>query len=300
MSGSPATAMQQNTAGAMPPSAINLYLDLLKDVLTNRIYGRYEYMQLLHGTSSRRHGLGRVLQAVIGLYKLLWRDKTVRGVPLISRPYDPNLRDNGLDWPAFGFTMVGRKRLDQLQGCLEAIERDGIEGDLLEAGIWRGGVCIFMKAFLSANGVTNRRIWALDSFEGLPKPNPDFPSDAGDMHHKFDELRVSLDQVKDNFRTFGLLDDKVTFVKGFFSDTAATVPVEKLAILRLDGDMYESTIVILKNFYSKVAKGGFIIVDDYGLPNCKAAIEDFTKANNIKPNIVSVDAAKAVYWRKEE
>jgi len=292
------TTGSRATAATKRPDPFHLYLELLKDVLVNNIYGRFEYTALLQNSSSRKRALGHVLFYIISAYRLLWRDHSIDGEPLVSKTFDYEKRQRGNDWPVYAYTMVGRKRLDQLQSCLDTIERERIRGDLVEAGIWRGGVCIFMAAYLAACGVNDRTIWALDSFDGLPKPNPDkFPADKNDTHFTRRELRVSLESVKQNFKIFGAIDEKVKFVKGFFSDTAPTLPVEVIAILRLDGDMYESTIVMLRSLYSKVAKGGFVIVDDYALPNCKAAIDDFMRENNIKEDIVSIDEYSA-YWRK--
>ena len=86
---------------------------------------------------------------------------------------------------------------------------------------------------------------------------------AGDQHATYDELRVSADQVRDNFGRYGLLSEQVVLLEGWFKDTLPTAPIEKLALLRLDGDMYESTIQTLDALYDKVSRGGFIIIDDY-------------------------------------
>jgi O-methyltransferase len=280
------------------PDPSHLYLDLLKDILINNIYGRFEYIELLHNTSSRKRALGRILLFIIRAFKLLRRDEAVAGYPLISKPFDYDLRQRGYDWPAYAYTMVGRKRLDHLQDCLDTIKKEDISGDLVETGVWRGGVCIFMAGYLKVYGITNRTIWALDSFEGLPRPKPEeFPADKNDMHYKHKELQVSLESVRQNFQIFGLLNEKVKFVKGFFSDTAPKVPVHNIAILRLDGDMYESTMVVLKSLYSKVARGGFVIVDDYALKNCKMAIDDFMRENEINEQVSLVDQYSA-FWRK--
>jgi hypothetical protein len=147
-------------------------------------------------------------------------------------------------------------------------------------------------------GGNKRKLWVCDSFEGLPPPNADkYPDDLNDVHHELDYLAVSEQKVRSNFIHFGLLGSNVRFIKGFFKDTLHLLDIEKLALLRLDGDMYESTMDTLKPLYDKVTKGGFIVIDDYGLPACRRAVEDYRKENNINDKITEIDKT-AVFWRK--
>jgi O-methyltransferase len=181
-----------------------------------------------------------------------------------------------------GETMMGMGALNNLHECLNAIHADNIPGDLVETGVWRGGATIFMRAFLAAHGDETRKVWACDSFEGLPKPTDEFAEDHGDKLWQSEYLAVSVDEVKANFEKYRLLDDRTIFLKGFFSDTMPTAPISQIAVLRLDGDMYESTIVVLKALYRKVSPGGFVIIDDYGMiPGCNQAVEDFRRDANI-------------------
>lgn len=208
-------------------------------------------------------------------------------------------RQDGMDWPRAAHSMIGRERMNQLHEALETVVRENIEGDFIETGVWRGGSCIFMNGFLQANNITDRNVWVADSFEGLPTPNLEhYPKDYGDYLHSFDYLRVSLEQVQENFRKYDLLNDQVKFLKGWFKDTLPTAPIEKIAIARLDGDMYESTMDGLVNLYDKVSKGGYIIIDDYGLPACAEAVTDFRNQRNLKAPITKIDVF-GVYWRKE-
>jgi Macrocin-O-methyltransferase (TylF) len=148
------------------------------------------------------------------------------------------LREEGADWPVRAHTMVGRKRLDHLQRCVETVLREGIPGDLIETGVWRGGCCILMRAVLAAFGDADRRVWVADSFRGLPPPDANWPADAGSDLHRADFLAIPRATVENNFRAFGLYDDRVRFLEGWFEDTLPTAPIERLAVLRLDGDMY--------------------------------------------------------------
>ncbi len=218
--------------------------------------------------------------------------------PWTGSVYHPSLRENGLDWPSQAHTMIGMKRMINLRQIAEHVLQTNTPGDFIETGVWRGGACIFMRAILKAYGVKDRFVWVADSFEGLPKPNPDmYPDDADDVHHTFNALAVSLEEVKNNFKKYNLLDDNVKFLKGWFSDTLHKAPIEKLAILRLDGDMYESTTDGLRNLYDKLSIGGFVIVDDYGLNNCRKAVHDFRDKRGIHDTINNIDNM-GVFWQK--
>lgn len=132
-------------------------------------------------------------------------------------------------------------------------------------------------------------------------PPPDaakYPADAGDYHHRIPGLTVPLEEVKRNFERYGLLDDRVRFLKGWFRDTLPSAPVERLALLRLDGDMYESTVVALESLYPKLSPGGWVIVDDYGaVPACDRAVEDFRRAQGILEPMERTPVC-GVLWRK--
>ena len=215
----------------------------------------------------------------------------------IIHPSDARLE--GTDWPENGFTMVGLKRLENIRICAAEIIKKNIEGDFLEAGVWKGGASMWMRAILKHHGINDRNVWLADSFKGLPPPKPDYPADKDDTHYQFEKLAISLEQVKQNFQTFDLLDDQVKFIEGWFHETLFTAPVDKISLLRLDGDMYESTYVSLEALYHKVSVGGFVIIDDYGyIESCRQAVHDFLNKNELKPVLHKIDWT-GVYWRKE-
>jgi len=139
---------------------------------------------------------------------------------------------------------------------------------------------------------TDRDVWVADSFSGLPEPDGfRYPADAGDKHFTMTGLAVSIDEVRRNFEKYGLLDDRVRFLPGWFRDTLPDAPVERLAVLRLDGDMYESTLVALRALYPKVSVGGYVIVDDYGaLESCRTAVNDFREDQGIVEELVCMRA----------
>jgi hypothetical protein len=217
----------------------------------------------------------------------------------MSTAANPELRRAGRGWPAMAQTMLGMERLDNVQHCVETALENKIPGDLIETGVWRGGTCIFMRAILKAHGETGRTVWVADSFEGLPRPNAEtYPSDAGDTLYTHDCLAVSLDSVRANFQRYGLLDDQVRFLKGWFKDTLPSAPIRQLAVARLDGDLYESTMDGLSHLYPKISKGGYVIVDDYGaIAACKQAVHDYRDQHGIREEIKPVDWT-GVYWQK--
>jgi SAM-dependent methyltransferase len=213
--------------------------------------------------------------------------------------YSEDARQSGLDWPSKAHTMIGVQRLDNLRALCEQALDEKIPGDFIETGVWRGGACILMRGILEAYGDTERKVIVADSFAGLPEAKPEhFPADKGDTHHTFEELAISEDTVRANFATYGLLDGQVEFLKGWFSDTLPTVRNRTFALIRLDGDMYQSTIEALENLYDRLSPGGFVIIDDYGaIPACKQAVEDFRTANQITEPLKVVDWT-GVWWRK--
>ena len=247
------------------------YLDLLKRALVNRIYFKHEPVVdhpnwVVPGPSPRWY-----------------------------------LRLNGQDCPSFAHTMIGLKRLDFLQECMEDVVKQDVKGDFMECGVWRGGAAILMRGFLECdwNELARRRVWVADSFQGLPAPDiEEFPADAGSPLHEIDILKVSLREVTENFNSYGLLGSGVQFLPGWFKDTLPPPGLERLAILRIDCDMYESTSQVLEELYPLMESGGYVIVDDYKvIPACAAAVEDYRKTQESTRLYMDVDGPQA-WWRK--
>ena len=197
-------------------------------------------------------------------------------------------------------TMIGLMALDNIEYCIDDIKKNNIEGDFLEAGVWRGGATIFMKA-LSEIFNMNKKVWVADAFEStfpLSEKKYSLDNDVKWQDPMLDKLKVSLDEVKENFNKYNLLDNNVKFLKGWFEDTLHTPEIKKLSLLRLDGDMYSSTIQTMDALYHKLEIGGYIIIDDYNaLLECKSAITDYRKQHNITEEIIRVNWA-CVYWKK--
>lgn len=209
-------------------------------------------------------------------------------------------RLEGIGWPLLADTMIGHKRLRSLRNCLTLAIREGVPGDFIETGVWRGGACVLARAVFVALGETNRRVFVADSFAGLPAPESERFSrsvDAGDEHYKQDFLRVSLEEVRTTFCKYDLLDEKVVFLKGWFKDTLPHGPFENFAVIRLDGDMYSSTMDALTSLYPRLSPGGFCIVDDYALSGCRQAVDEYRLTRNIRSPMESIDWT-GIFWRK--
>ena len=270
-----------------------LYLNLMKKSLTR--FGEDSLVPITCSGAPLTRFLKRMFVDAIARRRL----ELLRRVP-----FDREKRETGRDFPrdvpSGAMTMIGMKRLDNLQACIDAIVREDVPGDLVEAGVWKGGASIFMRGALAAFGDQHRLVWCADSFQGLPAPDlAKYPQDSDVDWHEDTWLAISLDQVKDNFRAYGLLDERVRFLPGWFKDTLPGAPIETISLLRLDGDMYESTMDTLTALYPKLSPGGFIVVDDYGIPQdtCRRAIHDFRDANAISEPILDIDGWGA-FWRR--
>lgn len=210
--------------------------------------------------------------------------------------YKQDFREQGWDWPSKAPSMIGAKRMDNVRSECERAIRERVPGDFMETGVWRGGACIMMRAVLHAYGIFDRRVVAADSFAGFPTP-----SQAPDLEfpfHAHKEFAVSLEDVKAAFARYGLLDEQVVFLQGLFKDTLPGAPVNVLAVLRLDGDMYESTMDGLVNLYHKLSPGGSLIADDYYLfESQRQAVDEFRAAHGIADPIIQIDHFGG-YWIK--
>lgn len=229
------------------------------------------------------------------LTNTIYEDGAVRGAG-----FDPKRRENGLDWPAQAFSMIGMKRMNNLQLLSRRAIMEGVAGDFIETGVWRGGACIMFRAVLEAYGDKARRVFVADSFEGIPPADlANFPKEKRRDLSKatYPELAISQTQVESAFKKFDLLDNQVVFLKGWFKDTLPTVKDGKFAVIRLDGDLYESTIQALDNLYPALSIGGFAIIDDYKLSMCRAAVNDYRAQHGILDEIHPIDD-DGVWWQK--
>lgn len=289
----------------MRPSALaSRYLALLKQSLLNELYIENE-ARLVQVVSYILNNEGRL--AYENAYEVdpdllaVLRSARETGETLMLQRNHPDGTSTPVpalrNYTEFAHTMIGRRRLDHLQVCVETVLNDEIPGDLIETGVWRGGAVILMRGVLAAYDVNDRTVWVADSFQGVPPPTR--AEDAGfDISAaRFPVLAVARAAVAELFARYGLLDDRVRFLEGWFRDTLPAAPIDQLAVLRLDGDLYESTMDALVPLYPKVAPGGFVIVDDYAsCPPCGRAVDDYRAAHGIREPLVPIDA-QSVCWR---
>lgn len=267
------------------------YITLLKKLLTGyreRSFDEYHRMD--------RYTVGWKAKP------LRWLDKVLgtMGYRIMKRvAVIPEKRFKGHDIPADAYTMIGMNRLNHLEQCINEVIDNNIPGDLVETGSWRGGATMLMKAILNEREDTTRSVWVADSFKGLPPPDEKkYPADRDMNLHKNHILSAGLKDVKQAFADFNLLDERVQFLEGWFKDTLPVAPIHAIALLRLDGDMYESTMDALTHLYPKLSRGGILIVDDYGaFPACRKAVDDYRNHHQIEASIVSLDG-ETVHWVK--
>lgn len=270
--------------GLTEDTGASLYLDLLKHCLINSIYEDVPIPNFIRGEMTTAY----------------CRDKRLRGE----------------DWPSHAHTMIGLKRLENIQMLIEHLLADGIEGDLIETGVWRGGAAIFMRGVLKAHGVQDRTIWVADSFKGLPPAESvsgqsyqsvglktaiqllrQDPSAFADRREQLAK-GTSCDEVKGNFEKYNLFDNKVCFLPGWFKDTLPAAPIKKLALLRVDGDLYDSTMDVLQSLYPKLSPGGFTIIDDYyTFEECRKAVTDYLGSINATVTLSRTED-DVVFWQK--
>lgn len=271
----------------MTDLAADRYLDLLKGCLTRELFLDEEVrnVDLRDWPADKPEELRSLLRE--------------QGWRLVEPTDGVERRGDGNDWPPHAETMVGRARLDNLQELIERALAAEIRGDIVEAGVWRGGTVALMRATLEAHGDTERVVWACDSFEGLPEADAErFPQDVPMQFHTYSQLAVSLEQVKTNLAGYDLLDERIRFLEGWFGDTLPDAPIGRISVLRLDGDMYESTIDGLTNLEPRVSPGGFVIIDDYGgIEACRDAVADYRRDAGIDAPINQVDWTGA-WWQK--
>lgn len=290
----------------MPDPIRRRYLELVKRSLLNELHPELE-AQVLHTVLCVAHRQPvdlDALQAARSNTALLGAIRTARsgGDTLVLRGVDDSgavvdrldLRNH----TEFAQTMIGRARLDHLHHCVETVLAENVRGDLFEAGVWRGGACVLMAAVLAAHGVTDRTVWAADSFRGVPPPT--LAEDEGlDLSASvLPVLSVDEASVRELFDRYQLLSDQVRFVSGWFSESLPRCPVRELAVLRIDGDLFESTRDVLENLYPKLSPGGYVIVDDYAiLEPCRRAVMEFRHMHGMGETLHRIDG-HAVYWRR--
>ncbi len=197
-------------------------------------------------------------------------------------------------------TLIAPEALENLEFCISDVVSDQVPGDLIECGVFRGGASIFMRGVLQDLQVTDRKVWLADSFAGLPIPDRTTALKDAVVHAYLEQLgafKISLADVQQNVSAYGLLDEQVGFLPGWFQETLPTFS-HPLAVLRCDGDWYESTVTVLEQLYDQVSSGGYVIIDDYNmLFGAYEAVNEFRQKRNITQSLIRVNDG-VHYWRK--
>lgn len=246
------------------------------------------------------------------LYTNLLREVVLNS---IYHPKDYNQDGTGgSDGLAPSFSMLGRRRLDNFQQVILRVHEDGVDGDIMETGVWKGGASLFAAGVLfTLQEPRMRNVYMCDTFSGIPKP----PVNYGKVLSQQDQTAFnkelgfenSPEEVLDRAKRLMLPTSNLHLVQGKFAESLPKLleqnPGIKLSVLRLDGDTYFSTMDVLNNMYASVVDGGFIIVDDFpSWKGCVDAILDYRRQHNITDPIVTVHHAPmvelwhGVYWRK--
>lgn len=191
-------------------------------------------------------------------------------------------------------SLLSKGQLDLIDWAVNDLAARKVPGDLIEAGVWRGGAVILMRALLDAYFLHDRQVIAADSFSGIPK-NTQFKHDPVDLWE--DRWEASLDEVKENISSFGLLDERIEFVEGYFADTLPALANRNFALVRLDSDSYDSVLTSLEHLYPRLSSGGIIIVDDWHLPGCRFAVDHYRAAQGITEEMQANSGNG--YWIKQ-
>lgn len=201
-----------------------------------------------------------------------------------------------------GTTMVSYQAIATLADQVRYCEERGIAGDYVELGVWKGGCLAVMALANMAFGSERRMIHGFDSFQGIPLPR----RDKDDMVWAREAMKLTDEQcdgrlvaaeqligpkadVEQTLAGTGYPRDRVRLHEGWFQDTVPIADMDKIAVLRLDGDLYDSYVVALDHLYDKVQPGGFVIFDDWILEGCRRAVTEFFERRNISPYLCQVD-----------
>lgn len=209
--------------------------------------------------------------------------------------YDPKVSEWTIPPLARPLTLQNVHQLELIERQLERIEVEGVPGDLIEAGIWRGGAIIFMRALLKAHGICDRQVIAADSFAGIPQSEK-FKHD--EVNKWTDRWEAGLPEVRAAIARFGLLDDRVELLEGYFADTLPSLAARELAMIRLDSDSFDSTETSLEYLYPLLNRGGVVIVDDWHLIGCRIAVDNYRRKNKLGGQVQ--ETAGNAWWIKQE
>jgi hypothetical protein len=208
-------------------------------------------------------------------------------------PLDFNAEEMALIEEVKPFTMTTPERIQGLIHALRYLHRNGIKGDIVECGVWRGGSMIAAAKTLQGLGDTSRTLWLYDTFEGMTAPTEHDISNKGTTAaEKFEKRKLgedssdwcyaSMEEVRGNVSAAGYPADKLRFIKGKVEDTLPGEAPPDIALLRLDTDWYESTLHELETLFPRLVPGGILIIDDYGdWSGARKAVDEYIAKHSL-------------------
>lgn len=201
----------------------------------------------------------------------------------IYRPFDTRQST----FQPYAYSMIGRPRMKDLRKACEEVIVANVPGCFVETGICRGGALMMMAA-VNEVMLAGRDVYGFDSFNGVPRPY--HPVDEGLNLFTFPELAVTKATVEANFRNMELWSERIHLVEGWFNQTLAVTDTGPIAVLRLDGDLYSSTLEALEALYPRLSPGGYILIDDMGdIPQCAQAVHEYRAKHGITAEIHESD-----------
>lgn len=199
------------------------------------------------------------------------------------------------------YTQTTVERLFALyQSCLYVIDNN-IEGDLVECGVWRGGSSMMIALTFLSRGITDRKIYMYDTYEGMSEPTQEDIAITGEQAANILEREdkqaedsiwcyASFEEVLANISSTGYPLHQIEMIKGKVEDTLPTQHPTKIALLRLDTDWYESTKIELEILFPKLSLHGPLIIDDFGhWEGAKKAVVEFFANQQFKPLLQRID-----------
>jgi len=199
------------------------------------------------------------------------------------------------------YTMTSPERIFSLCEAAKYVQENKIEGDIVECGVWKGGSMMAVAETFIKSGDTSKNLYLFDTFEGMPLPTENDVDIAGVTaknllglsDKKSDEsvwCRATLDVVKDVLGRTCYPSEKVHFIKGMVEQTIPHFIPEKIALLRLDTDWYESTKHEMEHLFPRLSKGGVLIIDDYGhWQGARKAVDEYFEKNDVRILLNRID-----------
>ena len=188
-----------------------------------------------------------------------------------------------------GHSVMRLGNLNHIQLVVEDVVAKGVPGDVIEAGCYRGGTGVLMRAVLDEDP-QKRTVWVADSFQGIPMPSSEKGKsidDTKDWSARYDVSQAAVEAV---FRRYGFIEDRVRFLPGFFNDslTGPAISDARFSVIHIDVDSYDSVLDVLKALYPKLSRGGYVVIDDIHLFGVREAVNEFRTAHSVKAPLLPV------------